>query len=321
MNESEKKDYIDRVKRWSDETFPALMALADSWEKVPVKDFDEGLKLASALMNARSYISVANQYSAKRSIEKLNGYIREIRQKTGLAKMSGRPANDKTHYRAIVPETGAPQEDGTLKRREYKPQDVDGRRPEHLYEYIDQLPAELQKKVSKFDEMYLALAEYRGRLEVLAEHPDANEKIMGEFAKKTLAQEQEIRALWEEVDEAYAVANGAEPKEPLIDYSQELKRPGEYTKEEIEAMVNPNQREACKRQRIEGNKKYVRRPDIAITDDYKSQLALRIKELIDWGENVPKRAYSNCQNAGVVIPGFNDNRQSTMPIQSEEEED
>lgn len=321
MNESEKKDYIERVKRWSDETFPALMALADSWEKVPVKDFDEGLKLASALMNARSYISVANQYSAKRSLEKLNGYIREIRQKTGLAKMSGRPANDKTHYRAIVLEAGAPQEDGTLKYREYKPQEVDGRRPEHLYEYIDQLPAELQKKVSKFDDMYLALAEYRGRLEVLAENPNANKESMAELAEKVLKQELEIRALWSEVDEAYAVANGGEPKDVLIDYSQELKRPGEYTKEEIEAMVNPNQREACKRQRIEGNKKYVRRPDIAITDDYKAQLALRIKELIDWGENVPKRAYDNCENAGVVVPGFNDSHQSVVSSEPEDEED
>ena len=29
MNEEEKKDYLDRVKRWTDETFPELLALAE----------------------------------------------------------------------------------------------------------------------------------------------------------------------------------------------------------------------------------------------------------------------------------------------------
>lgn len=321
MDEPEKRDYISRVKQWSDETFPALMALADSWEKVPVKDFDEGLRLASALMKARSYISVSNQYSAKRSLEKLNGYIREIRQKTELAKMSGRPANDKKHYRAIVPEAGVPQEDGSLKRREYKPEEVDGRTPEHLIQYIHILPAELQKKTQKFKDMYLALSEYRGRLEVLSELPNADKESMSELAEKAIKQAQEIRALWDEVDEAVAVANGAKPKEVPIDYSMELKRPGEYTKEEIESMLNPNLREACKKQRIEGNKKYVRRPDISITDDYKAQLELRIRELMEWEENIPKRAYSNCEKAGVIVPGFNDNYQSEVSDEQEEEED
>ena len=31
MNETEKRDYIQRVDKWTEETFPELMAHAESW--------------------------------------------------------------------------------------------------------------------------------------------------------------------------------------------------------------------------------------------------------------------------------------------------
>lgn len=318
MNENEKKEYIERFAKWDNESFPKLMALYDSWEKVPVKDFDEGLKLASTLMNARSFIGAAYQYSANRAIEKLNGFLRDIRELSGLSKLNGRPANDRTHYRAVVPEKGQPQEDGTLKRKEYKQEEVDGRRPEHLHEYIHLLPADLQRETEHFDEMYLALAEYRGRVEVLVEHPDSDKEMIAEFADKAIRQEQEIRKLWGKVDKAYKSAvNGGEP-EPEIDYYQDEKKPGEYTREEIEAMEEGETKELCKRKRIEANKRYIRRADVEVTDEYKRQMSIRIRELMGWRERVSAKAREICDKHGIIIEGYNDRPADSSETEEEE---
>lgn len=306
MNDEEKKDYLDSVTQWSKEKFPGLMALSDSWEKASVKDFDEGCRLVSAISNARPFLSVIQRYSAERAIKKLNDFLTEVRIKSGLVKKNTRPMNDPVRYRAIVPDKGVPDENGVLKRREYKPEEVNGRRPEHLHEYIHVLPPALQKKAAKIDEMYLALAEYRGRLEVLTENPDSDPKAIAEFAKKSKDQYAEILALWEEVDEAYAVANGAEPTEKESDYLSEMKRPGEYTKTEIEAMSDLTKQDLCKKKRIEGNKKYLRRTDLTVTDEYKEQMALRITELMEWEEYIPEKASELCEQAGIIVPGFND---------------
>lgn len=308
MNDDEKKDYLDSVTRWSEETFPSLMALADSWEKVPVKEFDEGLRLVSAIMKARSFISVAQRYDAQRAINKMNEYLTEVRVQSGLAKKSTRSMNDPRKYRAIVPATGVPDVNGLLKNRQFKVELVDDRRPDHLCQYIDMLPPELQKKTEGFNDMYLALAEYRGRLEVLTENPQANEQSIAEFAEKSVKQEQAIRSIWAEVDEAVAVANGAEPIQPVADVLDNMKRPGEYTRVEIEAMLDEAMRESCKKKRIEGNKKYVRRTDLTVTDEYKEQMKVRITELLGWNESIPKKTMEICENAGILIEGFNDTK-------------
>lgn len=317
MNPDEKKDYLDRTSRWSEETFPSLMALSESWEKVPVKDFDEGLRLVSAIMNARPFISVVQRYDANRAIKKMNEFLTEVRIKSGLVKKATRPMNDPVRYRAIVPDKGTPDENGVLRRREYKVEDVNDRRPEHLHQYIDLLPPALQKKTAKLGDMYLALSEYRGRVEVLSENPNANEKSIAEFAKKSKEQYEEILALWIEVDEAVAVANGAEPSETATDFMPDMKRPGEYTKEEIEAMTNLSQQDLCRKKRIEGNKKYVKRTDVNLSEDYKEQMILRITELQEWEEYIPEKATDLCEQAGIIVPGFNDKPKATA---TEEEE-
>lgn len=305
MGEEEKKDYLARVERWSEETFPHLLALADSWEKVPVKDFDEGLRLASALRNARGFISVVQRYEAARAVRKLNAYLAEVREKSGLSKKAVRKASDKTRYRAVVPEKGFPQEDGTLVRREYVAEEVEHRRPEHLAQYIGILPPELQRRTAAFPDMYLALAEYRGRLEVLSEHPDADQEAIAEFARKSVRQEQEIRSLWAEVDAAVAAAYG-ETQEAEQDFSQDMKRPGDCTKEEIDAMDDLQRQDFCRKQRIEANKRYVRRKDVKMTDEYRKQMRLRIRELMEWGESIPAKAYEMCTAAGITVSGFNE---------------
>lgn len=311
MNETEKRDYIQRVDKWTEETFPELMAHAESWITVPEKDYDEGVILASALRSAQGFINNAQRYEAKKAIEILNSHLTDVRNKSGLSKVKVREAGDKRKFIAVVPSRGVPQEDGTLKQPKFEEVDVDGRRPEHISQYINLLPNALRMEAEGFKSMYLELADYRHNLEVLSNDPRVSDEARADLAKKCVKAEQKIRSLWDRIDKAYNKATGQtddddDDETETSPVAMPMKRSGEYTKVEIEAMQDEEMKELCKSARIDLNKKYVRRGDVKITPEYREQLSLRIRELLDWGENVPKKAYKMCQEAGVTVSGFND---------------
>lgn len=310
MNEVEKKDYLDRVKRWTDETFPELLALAECWMKVPVKDFDEGCRLVSAIVRAKDFLRDVQRYEARRALTKMNLFLQEVRQKSGLAKKATRGPVGTVRYKAIVPDKGAPDEEGNMTARQYEEQEVDGHRPKEFALYKDKLPKSLRDKGEKeLSAMYLELAEYRGTLEVMAENPNVSDEARADMAQKAIASEQKIRAFWTNVD---AALNGTYT-EPETSTADSMKRPGDFTRAEIEAMKDVRQQEVCRKARVEGNKKYINRSDVKITEEYKEQLRLRIEELMEWGENLPKKTAEVANAAGIFIPGVNAPVASVQP--------
>lgn len=310
MNEEEKKDYLDRVKRWTDETFPELLALAECWMKVPVKDFDEGCRLVSAIVRAKDFLRDVQRYEARRALNKMNLFLQEVRKKSGLAKKATRGPVGTVRYKAIVPDDGAPDEEGNMTARQYEEQEVDGRRPKEFALYKDKLPKSLRDKGEKeLSTMYLELAEYRGTLEVMAENPNVSDEARADMAKKAIASEQKIRAFWTNVD---AALNGTYTEQETST-ADSMKRPGDFTRAEIEAMKDVRQQKVCRKARVEGNKKYINRSDVKITEEYKEQLRLRIEELMEWGENLPKKTAEVATVAGISIPGVNAPVASVQP--------
>lgn len=302
MNEEEKKDYLNRVKRWTDETFPELLALAECWMKVPVKDFDEGCRLVSAIVRAKDFLRDVQRYEARRALTKMNLFLQEVRKKSGLAQKATRGPVGTVRYKAIVPDDGAPDEEGNMTARQYEEPEVDGYRPKEFALYKDKLPKSLRDKGEKeLSAMYLELAEYRGTLEVMAENPNVSDEARADMAQKAIASEQKIRAFWADVD---AALNGTYTETEAAS-ADSMKRPGDFTRAEIEAMKDARQQEVCRKARVEGNKKYINRSDVKITEEYKEQLRLRIEELMEWGENLPKKTPEVATAAGIFIPGVN----------------
>ena len=307
MNEMEKKGYYVRVNKWTSETFPELLALTECWEKVPVKDFDEGCLLVSAIINARPFLNDIQRYSAKVAIKKLNLYLEKVRRESGLAKLATRGPVGTQQFRAVVPEEPLPDENGDPQPvKQYVEQEVDNRRPKDFVLYKDKLPKHIQEKGEKWlKDKYLELADYRGRLEVMAESPQVSDEARKDMADKVLATEQQIRAFWAEVDAAYNGEVSPTSDADNGEYLSGMKRPGDFTREEIEAMTDEKQQEICRKARIDGNKKYINRNDVKITDEYREQLSLRIRELIAWGENLPRKTAEVATGASVFIEGVN----------------
>lgn len=312
MNDEEKLEYLANVEKWTEETYPRLAALDDSWKEADVKDFDEGMKLATALQKAQGFISSHMRYDAKKRIEVLSKLLNEVRIKSGLARVGTRPIGDTRRFTAVVPGPVKVNEEGVeVPRKPFEMPEVSDRRPEHISQYIHLLPEDLRNEAKGIPDLYDQLAHWRSRAEYLAMDPRADRYMVSRAAKNTVKYETRILNIWERVDLAWEKANKGKndaelaaklAKEAELLAKPEVKSAGEYTREEIEEMEDEEMKENCKRARIEANKKYLRRDDTQMTDERKAQLELRAKELVEWGLQLSVKAMGILEKYGIAIP-------------------
>ena len=309
MTDKEQLEYLARVDKWTEQTYPRLAALDDSWKEADMKDFDEGLKLASAFQRAHPFISQAQRYDAKKRLDKLNKFLNEVRVKSGMAMVRFRPQNDPKRYMAVVPAEPKTDENGMeIPRKPFVAPEVNNRRPEHFNEYKDKLPAELQEEGKEIAQKYDLLAHWRQRAEILALDPRANKALISNAAKKAVRIEAQILNFWGRVDVAYAKATGKPVNEAEVkELKEEAEKLGkeskvEVTKADIDAMEESEEKENAKRARVEANKKYLRRNDSQMTDERKEQVVIRMTELLEWGIEPSTRAIENCEKNGIVVP-------------------
>lgn len=313
MTSAEQKDYIERVERWNDETFPQLMAQVTSWMNVPVKEFNEGLKLVSAINRARPFVVAHRSYKDVTVVlKKIQSLLHEIREKSGLSRLREIPAGDKRKWFAATEVKSAPDENGVVTVKKYEEPEVDGRRPQHVSEYVHLLPKSLQQEAMNLKQMHMELAMYRGEAEELSKDAHATKEQIAEKARKAVDTEQRIRLLYATIDAAYKKATNQklnEDEEALLMQEEEqpatFKRAGEYTKAEIDAMAPGKTKDDITAARIDADKRYLRR-DVKVTDEYKQQLELRIKELVEWGVEIGDKGKMKLTEAGIIVPGVND---------------
>ena len=325
MTSAEQKDYIERVEKWNDETFPQLMAQVTSWMNVPVKEFNEGLKLVSAINRARPFVIAHRSYkSVEVVLNKMHALLNEVREKSGLKLLRTIPVNDTRKWFAATEVKSAPDENGVVTVKKYEEPEVDGRRPQHVSEYVHLLPKNLQQEAMNLKQMHMELAMYRGEAEELSKDAHATKEQIAEKARKAVDTEQRIRLLYATIDAAYKKATNQklnEDEEALLMQEEEqpatFKRAGEYTKAEIDAMAPGKTKDDITAARIDADKRYLRR-DVKVTDEYKQQLELRIKELVEWGVEIGDKGKMKLTEAGIIVPGVNDDLVEEEAVSKEE---
>lgn len=314
MSSEEKTAYFERIDKWNDETFPQLMAQATSWMNVPVKEFNEGLKLVSAIKRARPFVVAHRSFkNVDVVLNKMRSLLSEVQEKSGRSKLRSIPAGDKRKWFATTEVKSEPDEDGVVTVKNYEEPEVDGKRPQHISEYIHLLPDDIQREAKNLKQMHMELAMYRGEAEELSKQPGVAKEQVAEKAKAAVEMEQKIRLLYMTIDAFYKDLQGKKlspEEEALVAPSAAepivMKRAGEYTKVEIDAMPEGRQKDECLVARQEADKKYLRRGSKNITEEYKEQLMVRTQELLDWGLDISEKARQTLMEAGVCIPGVND---------------
>lgn len=307
MDEKEKLEYLANVEKWTEETYPRLAALDDSWKEADMKDYFSGLELVSALQKAQGFLASHMRYDAKKRLEVLNRLLIEVRTKAGMKRIS-----HQVKHTALVPGPAKVNEEGVeVPRKPFEMPEVSDRRPEHISQYIHLLPENLRNEAKDIAGLYDQLAHWRSRAEYLALDPRADRHMVSRAAKNTVKYESMILNFWQRVDLEYAKAvKGKEEAELMAELAREaeqlakpeVKSAGEYTKAEIDAMEDEEMAENCKKARIEANKKYLRRDDTQMNDERKAQMQLRAKELLEWGLQLSMKAIALFEKYGVDIP-------------------
>lgn len=307
MDEKEKLEYLANVEKWTEETYPRLAALDDSWKEADMKDYFSGLELVSALQKAQGFLASHMRYDAKKRLEVLNRLLIEVRTKAGMKRIS-----HQVKHTALVPGPAKVNEEGVeVPRKPFEMPEVSDRRPEHISQYIHLLPENLRNEAKDIAGLYDQLAHWRSRAEYLALDPRADRYMVSRAAKNTVKYESMILNFWQRVDLEYAKAKkGKEDAELMAELAREaeqlakpeVKSAGEYTKAEIDAMEDEEMAENCKKARIEANKKYLRRDDTQMNDERKAQMQLRASELLEWGLQLSMKAIALFEKYGVDIP-------------------
>ena len=307
MDEKEKLEYLANVEKWTEETYPRLAALDDSWKEADMKDYFSGLELVSALQKAQGFLASHMRYDAKKRLEVLNRLLIEVRTKAGMKRIS-----HQVKHTALVPGPAKVNEEGVeVPRKPFEMPEVSDRRPEHISQYIHLLPENLRNEAKDIAGLYDQLAHWRSRAEYLALDPRADRYMVSRAAKNTVKYESMILNFWQRVDLEYAKAKkGKEDAELMAELAREaemlakpeVKSAGEYTKDEIDAMEDEEMAENCKKARIEANKKYLRRDDTQMNDERKVQMQLRASELLEWGFQLSMKAIALFEKYGVDIP-------------------
>ena len=313
MSPEEQKSYIERVDKWNTETYPQLMAEVTSWMNVPAKEFYEGMKLVTAIVRARPFVVAHRSYkNVDAVLSKMRNLLREVSEKSGLSKTTDTRESRKRKWFAATEVKSAPDENGVVTVKKYEEPEVDGHRPQHVSEYVHLLPKSLQQEAMNLKQMHMELAMYRGEAEELSKDAHATKEQIAEKARKAVDTEQRIRLLYATIDAAYKKATNQklnEDEEALLMQEEEqpatFKRAGEYTKAEIDAMAPGKTKDDITAARIDADKRYLRR-DVKVTDEYKQQLELRIKELVEWGVEIGDKGKMKLTEAGIIVSGVND---------------
>lgn len=314
MSQKEKDEYNLLVIRWTEENMPRLFAIADAWTEADVKDFDEGCIIASAFSKSHGFITSAMRYEVARRKKILGDFLCQVRNKTELAKRATRPPVSDKRYVAIVPGDAKIDENGNkIAKKPFEMPVVDGRRPEHLSQYIHQLSPQLQKESKELENLYLQLASHKERALLLTNDSRATKEDIKHEAKETVRIESIILNFWERVDLEWQRVTGK-----TIDESdmlalegeaarlnrQAVKSAGEYTKAEIDAIDDAEMQENCKHARIEANKKYLRRSDVQMSDERKEQMQLRASELVAWGIDLSAKIKELIEKHSIEVEGY-----------------
>ena len=313
MSQKEKDEYNLLVIRWTEESMPRLFAIADAWTEADVKDFDEGCIIASAFSKSHGFITSAMRYEVARRKKILGDFLCQVRNKTDLAKRTTRPPVGDKRYLAIVPSKKVDENGNEVPKKPFEMPVVDGRRPEHLSQYIHQLSPQLQKESKELENLYLQLASHKERALLLTNDSRATKEDIKHEAKETVRIESIILNFWERVDLEWQRVTGK-----TIDESdmlalegeaarlnrQAVKSAGEYTKAEIDAMDDAEMQENCKHARIEANKKYLRRSDVQMSDERKEQMQLRASELVAWGIDLSTKIKELIEKHSIEVEGY-----------------
>lgn len=325
MTQPEVDQYWIQLQRWNDETYPRLCALTDAWSECDIKDYRDGVLLASALRSAREWCTQAMSSDAQKRLKRLRYYLNEVTKFMSRNKIEAHvlsTATGKPSKIGIVMPLPRVDENGDEIPSKPAPRlthkalhqntvqssvaegntdadvnDASSFHPSHLSDYIHRLSPQLQKESENLQTWYLELSEYHFILEQLVGDKRSSQADRRYYARLVVKIENKILSFYHRVNAEWEEING---KHLSSETKQELERErrsaasstinegGSMSKEEIDALSDPELRKKFTEQRIKRDVRYlaerVRRKDAEV------YVREALRELKEWNHLITQQS-------------------------------
>lgn len=309
MTQQELDQYWTDIQRWNDEVYPRLCALTDAWTDCDIKDYKEGIRLASALRSAREFCSQPMAADAVKRLKRIRYYMNEVDKFIKRNKLEPHIISAVTEKRPLmgvvaplptINESGEAVPSAPVRRYSHK--DVvnetseQGKfsssfHPDHLSDYIQRLSPQLQKESLNLQTWYLELSEYHYVLEKLVSDKRSSQadrryyaRLVTKIENKILSFYHRVNAEWEELNGkrvSSEVKKELEQERRSADIST-VNEGGSMPKTEIDELTDKELRERLTKQRIKRNIRYL--AERSARSDAPEQMRIALQEMKEWGQ-------------------------------------
>lgn len=246
--------------------------------------YDEHVKALSEWTLSQSDVDVFRRGDPNVYMERIRSVLRRIKDMTNYPRLITPEHPAKSLYIASVPASIAPQIPGSPVSEPIKPPET----PESWNRYMnfDSYKEKLPPALREEGEELLTWFTNRRRLHDLAKNQErtgVNKETIAATLAELDAQNDRITDFFDRVE---AFMTGSKQSEE--NKYGDVKPSGSFCKAEIEDMqrYNPVCAALSKEKRIAANRKFISRKDLMRPKD-PDELALRIRELQEWGVPVP----------------------------------
>lgn len=279
----------------------------DAFLLTDIKEYGHGVSLLMEALSDRTIIRQFQWGDPARYISKLKSVLSRVRELSKYPRLISKECPLRPPYLASVPYHPEEQIPGAAVPEPIIPLD------KHPYwnrymkfdTYKDRLPVALRTEGEEIDCWF---ANQR-RLHELAKNQQrtgVKKEIIAQTLEDLTAQEARIKDYFDRVEDFMTQKDASDKDSPAAPDTNgqpaDEKPSGSFSKAEIEAMENPVFAALCKEKRKEANIKYITRKDLKQKKN-PDELALRIRELEEWGYDVPLQESEEPEDAEAEKAG------------------
>ena len=256
-----------------------LKARTIAWLDTDIKEYQSGIKLLEEWTSSKTMIEQFRFGNPSRYMAALVNVLRKVKSIAKYPKLIKTKEQAQRLYMASVPVNTVPSMPGSKAKAEIIPPVTPEKwsRYSEFDTYKDQLPEPLRKEGEEWLTTWFT---NRRRLHDLAKNQEiqgVDKTVIANTLSELSKQNDQIEEYFDRVE---AVINNRNAE--TNDFDDDLEPSGRFTKAQIDEMVDPEFRTACKLKRKDANIKYITRKDVRNP----AERALRIRELKEWGVDV-----------------------------------
>ena len=256
-----------------------LKARTIAWLDTDIKEYQSGIKLLEEWTSSKTMIEQFRFGNPSRYMAALVNVLRKVKSIAKYPKLIETKEQAQRLYMASVPVNTVPSMPGSKAKAKIIPPVTPEKwsRYSEFDTYKDQLPEPLRKEGEEWLTTWFT---NRRRLHDLAKNQEiqgVDKTVIANTLSELSKQNDQIEEYFDRVE---AVINNRNAE--TNDFDDDLEPSGRFTKAQIDEMVDPEFRTACKLKRKDANLKYITRKDVRNP----AERALRIRELKEWGVDV-----------------------------------